>query len=36
MKELTERLLLHNIEVDAPAVSGLKLQAQRLGVKHLG
>ena len=33
MRNLTERIIRHNIEVNAPALSWLKLQAKRLGVK---
>lgn len=34
--ELAGRILRHNIDVQAPAVSWLKVQAARLGVKDLG
>jgi uncharacterized sulfatase len=33
MSKLAERIVRHNVEVDAPAVSWLKLQAKKLGVK---
>ena len=36
MKTLTERIVRHNTEVGAPALSWLKVQAQRLGVKQSG
>jgi uncharacterized sulfatase len=35
MSELTKRIVYHNIEVNAPAVSWLKIQAQKLGIKHV-
>jgi hypothetical protein len=33
MSKLAERIVRHNIEVDAPTVSWLKVQAKKLGVK---
>ncbi|MBN2313379.1 MAG: sulfatase-like hydrolase/transferase [Sedimentisphaerales bacterium] len=35
MKELTERIIKHNINVDAPAISWLKSEAEKPGVKHI-
>lgn len=32
MKELTERIVRHNTEVGAPALSWLKVQAQKLDI----
>ncbi len=36
IKELTERILRHNIEVNTPALSWLKSEAEKLGVKYIG
>ena len=36
MRELAQRVIRHNIEVDSPAVSWLKVQGAKLGVERLG
>lgn len=33
MRDLSQRIVQHNLEVDAPAVSWLRVQARKLGVK---
>ena len=36
MRILTQRIIRHNIEVHAPALSWLKPEAEKIGVKHMG
>jgi len=36
MRDLAQRIIQHNLEVDAPALSWLKVQGKKLGVDRMG